>query len=132
MIVDTNVLVRAWADDQERQSLEARSQFATAEKVFVSNVALCEFVWVARQVYRRKCMEIAQAIRLLIADEHIVIDREAVEAGLAFLDAGGDFADGVIEFEGRRLGGDTFVSFDKRAVALIQAKGRKGILLDAD
>ncbi|CDZ62947.1 Putative nucleic-acid-binding protein [Neorhizobium galegae bv. orientalis] len=112
--------------------MEARSQFATAEKVFVSNVALCEFVWVARQVYRRKCMEIAQAIRLLIADEHIVIDREAVEAGLAFLDAGGDFADGVIEFEGRRLGGDTFVSFDKRAVALIQAKGRKGILLDAD
>ncbi|MEN3148279.1 type II toxin-antitoxin system VapC family toxin [Neorhizobium sp. IRAMC:178] len=132
MIVDTNVLVRAWADDHELQSLEARSQFATAEKVFVSNVALCEFVWVARRVYRQKRMEIAQAIRLLIADNQIVIDREAVETGLSFLDAGGDFADGVIEFEGRRLGGDTFVSFDKRAVAIIRAQGRDCVLLDAE
>jgi hypothetical protein len=31
------------------------------------------------------------------------------------LDAGGDFADGVIAYEGKWLGAETFVSFDKKA-----------------
>ncbi len=31
------------------------------------------------------------------------------------VDAGGDFADGVIAYEGRWLGGETFVSFDRKA-----------------
>ncbi|WJR66003.1 type II toxin-antitoxin system VapC family toxin [Neorhizobium sp. CSC1952] len=132
MIVDTNVLVRAWSGDDERQALQARSQITAAERVFVSNTALCEFVWVARQIYRQKRVDIAQAIRLLIADERIIVDRPAIEEGLAFLDAGGDFADGVIEFEGRKLGGDTFVTFDKRAASIIRAKGRECVLLSAD
>jgi len=38
------------------------------------------------------------------------------------LDAGGDFADGVIAHEGAWLGG-TFVSFDRQAVTLLQAQG---------
>ena len=132
MIVDTNVLIRAWADDDKEQALQARQQITAARKIFVSNVALCEFVWAARQVYRQKRTEIARAIRLLIADERVVADWPAVEAGLAFLDAGGDFADGIIEFEGRSLGGDTFVTFDKRAAATVKANGRKAILLNAD
>jgi len=132
MIVDTNVLVRAWSGDDERQALQARSQITAAERVFVSNTALCEFVWVARQIYRQKRVDIAQAIRLLIADERIIVDRPAIEEGLAFLEAGGDFADGVIEFEGRKLGGDTFVTFDKRAASIIRAKGRECVLLSAD
>ena len=33
------------------------------------------------------------------------VDRPAVDAGLALFKAGGDFADGVIAFEGHRLGG---------------------------
>jgi len=51
------------------------------------------------------------------------MDRAAVEAGLAMADAGGDFADGVIAFEGRALGGETFVSFDKKAVRLLRDIG---------
>lgn len=39
------------------------------------------------------------------------------------LEAGGDFADGVIAHAGHWLGADTFVSFDKKAVKLIQAGG---------
>ena len=41
--------------------------------------------------------------------EGIVVNRPAVKAGLAILDAGGDFADGIIAYEGRWLGADTFV-----------------------
>ncbi len=51
------------------------------------------------------------------------VDRPAVEAGLVVLEAGGDFADGVIAFDGRRLGGWTFASFDRKAVELVAASG---------
>ena len=39
------------------------------------------------------------------------------------LDAGGDFADGVISYEGRWLGAETFLSFDKVATKLLGAQG---------
>ncbi|EGG79200.1 transposase subfamily [Gluconacetobacter sp. SXCC-1] len=57
------------------------------------------------------------------------MNRPAVEAGLALLEAGGDFADGVIAHEGVWLGGETFVSFDKKAVSLLKKQGEKTRLL---
>jgi hypothetical protein len=53
----------------------------------------------------------------------------AAEAGLALLDAGGDFADGVTAHEGGWLGADTFVSFDRKAVTLMEAQGKSARLL---
>lgn len=50
-------------------------------------------------------------------------NRPAVEAGLALLEAGGDFADGVMAYEGTWLGGETFISFDKQAVELLAGQG---------
>ena len=47
--------------------------------------------------------------------------------GNVLLEAGGDFADGVIAYEGRWLGGEAFVSFDKKAVSLIAAQGQPSI-----
>jgi len=60
------------------------------------------------------------------------LDRPAVDAGIAVLEAGGDFADGVIAFEGRRLGGVVFTSFDRTAVELIAATGGATHLLSAE
>jgi predicted nucleic-acid-binding protein len=60
-----------------------------------------------------------------MAASNVQANRPAVDAGLAVLEAGGDFADGVIAFEGQWLGGETFVSFDKQAVGLLQAQGQK-------
>lgn len=45
------------------------------------------------------------------------------------LEAGGDFADGAIAYEGRWLGGETFVSFDRKAVSLLMAQGQSARLL---
>ncbi|EUB96974.1 PilT protein domain protein [Rhizobium sp. CF080] len=132
IIADTNLLLRAVLDDDVKQSHLARRYLAELDKIALPLPAICEFVWVLSRRYKLDASDIASSLRELVDDARICCNRDAVDAGLAFLDAGGDFADGVIEFEGRRLGGDTFVSFDKRAVALIQAKGRKGILLDAD
>jgi len=60
---------------------------------------------------------------------NVAVNRPAVDAGLAILKAGGDFADGLIAYEGAWLGGETFVSFDKRAVALVAKQGRQVRLL---
>ena len=56
-------------------------------------------------------------------------NRPAAQAGLALLEAGGDFADGVIAWDGSFLGGETFVSFDKKAVALLTKQGHAAQLL---
>lgn len=132
MIVDTNVLLRAWAGDDASQASIARTALASAESIYVSTIALCEFVWVARQNYKVGRGDIARSIRLLISDSKTVVDRATVEAGLAFLEAGGDFADGVIEFEGRRLGGTTLLTFDKRAALIAKRQGRNAELLPTD
>jgi predicted nucleic-acid-binding protein len=81
--------------------------------------------------YKRSAGEIASAMRRLIDSETIVVDRPAAEAGLAVLQRGGDFADGVIAFEGRRVGGEVFASFDKNAVELIDTTGGRARLLSA-
>jgi predicted nucleic-acid-binding protein len=44
------------------------------------------------------------------------------------LKAGDDFADGVIAYEGSWLGADTFVSFDRKAVKLLESQGKSARL----
>jgi predicted nucleic-acid-binding protein len=91
--------------------------------------ALCEFVWVLARGYKIPSTDIAEAIRRLINSANVVVNRPAVEAGLALLDAAGDFADGAIAYEGSWLGAEMFVSFDRNAVDLIHAQGHIARLL---
>ena len=121
--VDTNVLVRAAVRDDKEQTEAAMRIMARAEMVAVAVSCLCEFAWVLRSVYGYRAPSIARAIRLLLAAENVEADRQVAEAGLAMLDAGGDFADGVIAYEGKWLGAETFVSFDKKAVEMLSAAG---------
>lgn len=126
---DTNVLVRAAVRDDTAQAQIAAKVLMEAELVAVALPCLCEFVWVLRKVYGIQATDAATAIRALLGAANVEMNRPAVEAGLAVLDAGGDFADGVIAYEGNWLGGDTFVSFDKNAVALVAAQGLPARLL---
>ena len=126
---DTNVLVRAMIGDDEQQSALAQAELAAAELVAIALPSLCELVWVLSQGYKVASDEIADAVRRLTNAANVVVNRPAVEAGLALLDAGGDFADGVIAYEGRWLGGETFVSFDKKAVKRLTAQNKAARLL---
>jgi predicted nucleic-acid-binding protein len=121
--VDTNVLVRAAVRDHAAQTDSAVRLMGRAEMVAIAVPCLCEFVWVLRSVYRFRPYDIAKAIRTLLAAENVETNRPAVDAGLAVLDEGGDFADGVIAYEGRWLGAETFVSFDKKAVERLKEQG---------
>jgi predicted nucleic-acid-binding protein len=129
---DTNILVRAAVVDDPDQSRLAAAVLREAEIVAVTLPTLCEFVWVLARGHGEEPGAIATAIRRLVDSASVRVDRPAVDAGLAVFEAGGDFADGVIAFEGRRLGGSVFTSFDRRAVALIAATGAETRLLSAE
>lgn len=126
---DTNVLVRAVTEDHAHQSKAAQTALKAAELIAIPIPSLCELVWVLSQGYKVPPRDIAEAIRRLMNGANVAVNRPAAEAGLALLEAGGDFADGVIAFEGNWLGADTFVSFDKRAVKLMEAQGGSAGLL---
>jgi len=127
--VDTNVLVRAVVRDDPAQASVAAKVLTDAELIAVALPCLCEFVWVLLRVYNFQPSDAATAIRALLATANVEVNRPAVEAGLSMLEAGGDFADGAIAYEGNWLGGETFVSFDKKAVALLTAQGQFARLL---
>jgi predicted nucleic-acid-binding protein len=126
---DTNLLVRAVTEDDPAQSKAAQTMLMKADVVAVTIPALCELVWVLWQGYKVPVDKIAEAVRRLVNGTNVVVNRPVAEAGLAMLDAGGDFADGVIAYEGNWLGADVFVSFDKKAVRLLEAQGLSAELL---
>lgn len=130
VIADTNILIRAVVRDDKKQAQAATKLLREAEIIAVSLPCLCEFVWVLRRLYGFSQRDIGTALGALLDVSNVEVNRAAVEAGLAVHDAGGDFADGLIACEGRWLGGETFVSFDKTAVSLLAAQGMRTQLLD--
>jgi predicted nucleic-acid-binding protein len=126
---DTNVLLRDVLRDDLRHAKAAAKVLQGADLVAIPTSVLCEFVWVLRSGYKHSAQEIANVIRELLASVNVVMEDSVVEAGLRTLEAGGDFADGAVAHEGVRLGADEFVSFDKRAVAILKSQGKRVRLL---
>jgi predicted nucleic-acid-binding protein len=128
--LDTNVLIRLATKDDPSQAAVAEQALAKCSLIAVPNAVFCEFVWVLVRGYRYSPQQAAHAVRMLIQMRDVVCNTPAVLAGLAFLDNGGDFADGVIAFDGELLGGIEFMSFDHKAVKLLKAQKRKARLLE--
>lgn len=126
---DTNVLVRAAVQDEPHQARQAAKVLQEADLVAVPIPVFCEFVWVLRRGYKKSASDVSDAIRRLMKSAHVVMNRPAVEAGLSALDAGGDFADGVIAYEGNWLGAEEFISFDSKAVSMLKSQGSRARLL---
>ncbi len=131
LTLDTNVLVRLATQDNPQQAAAALKVLQTASLIAVPSTALCEMVWVLMRGYRYTPEQVAHAIRTLLQVSQVVCNTPAVLAGLALLQSGGDFADGVIAFEGELMGGQEFVTFDKAAAKLLKQQKRKVRLLKA-
>ena len=123
--VDTNVLVRAVLQDDASQGEAAATLLRSASLIAVSLPCLCDLVWVLRRGAKLSVADVALTIRDLLGAGNVVMNRPAVEAGLAVLEA-----DGIMAYEGEWLGGETFVSFDRQAVALLTQQGQAARLLD--
>ena len=138
VVLDTNVLARIVLDDDKRQSDAAFTALKSASLIIIPVVAFCELVWVMRSLKTGDGKRlytpaaIAERIRFFLGFDHIVVQQDEVEAGLQMLEAGGDFADGVIEYTGRTLArgsAATLLSFDKNAVSTLAKRGLSALLL---
>jgi predicted nucleic-acid-binding protein len=127
--VDTNLLLRVLTEDHPQQTEQAKAALSVADSVVAPTMTICETVWVLKSSHGLSAPEIAQIIRSVVGNPEITVDHAPVRAGLIALDEDGDFADGVIAYEGRRLGGEVFTSFDRKAVKLLQVRGMRAHLL---
>lgn len=132
---DTNLLLRAILEDDPQQAAEAQALIGRAELIAIPVPVFCEMVWTMRRLYKRPVNEIADALEALLQVDTVVTDRPAVEAGIAVLRRGGDFADGVIAQQGMALGGTVLATFDKAGIRVLNAGGltaaEPGALLSA-
>jgi predicted nucleic-acid-binding protein len=129
LTVDTNVLIRAIVQDDENQAAIASRVLREAELIVIPNVVLCELVWVLRRLYGFATGEVTQALKVIASTENVELNRSTFATGMAMLENGGDFADGVIANEGQWLGGEVFVSFDNEAVSLLKNQGQAAQIL---
>ncbi len=117
--LDTNVLVRYLLRDDPKQAKQAKALVdrldRDGEQAYVSDVVLCEVVWILRSVYGFGREQIGTVLRQLIAARQLTFDSSdrMLRAVRAF-DAGkGDFADYVIREQARDAGCTAVRSFDK-------------------
>ena len=127
--VDTNPLLRFIVRDDQQQALAAQRAIRRAASVVIPLPCFCELIWVLRRVYGFARADLQAVLEELLEIPNVSVNRPSVLAGLEMLRAGGDFAEGVIAFEGRSFGGEVFPSFDRKAVRLVRAQGHRAELL---
>lgn len=128
VIVDTNILVRAIVQDHPEEASRATALLA-ANEVVIPTHTLCELIWVLGRVYKLSRSELIDLVSAWSDTEGVVVDTAAVSAGLVVMKRGGDFADGVVAFEGRRIGGSVFATFDRRAARILSDEGHECLLV---
>ena len=117
--LDTNVLVRLILHDDERQAREAERAVIRARRqqtaMFVSDIVLCELVWVLTRRAKLARADIAAAVQQLLHTELIVVaDSVVCESALAAYRAGrGDFADYLIREQARAVEASEVITFDR-------------------
>lgn len=120
---DTNLLVRVIVRDDPQQTKVANNILADASLIAITSTCFCELMWVLVSRYKIPPADSLLAVETLLNVQNVVTNRLAIENGIAVQTSGGNFADGVIAYEGRHLGGETFMSFDKKAVSLLKQLG---------
>jgi predicted nucleic-acid-binding protein len=122
--LDTNVLVRYFAQDDPVQSPKATEimelRLTEDEPGFVSVVTMVETVWVLSSIYDLSDYEIASAVeRMLQADTLVIQNEQEIFTATVALKAGrGSFADALIGALGTWAGCASTLTFDRKASRL--------------
>jgi predicted nucleic-acid-binding protein len=119
--LDTNVLVRYFAQDDPVQSKRAtafiESEISARQPGFVSLVTLAELIWVLDRKYRLTIDAIKAAIDTLRSAPNIVVEQsELVDAAFTLPHA--EFSDCLIHLIGQANHCTKTVTFDKRFARL--------------
>lgn len=118
--LDTNVLVRYLVRDDLKQAHRARSLIERLDKnqeqAYVSDIVLCELVWVLRSRYGADREQLALLLGQLVSAKQLRFDStDRVLRALRAYQAGkGDFSDYLIREQARNAGCTTIATFDQR------------------
>ncbi|MEN9871246.1 MAG: hypothetical protein RLZZ171_2238 [Cyanobacteriota bacterium] len=115
--LDTNVLVRYLTKDDEVQWKRAVEIINNAESCFISNIVLCEMVWVLRgKPYKYPQSEILKIIELLLQSSKLeFVNRTVIYQALKLNKLGkADFADYLIGAVNHFHECSTTVTFDQK------------------
>ncbi len=124
--LDANVLVRFLVEDDQRQSSKAARLIERAvarnETLFVSDLVVCEAVWVLLSAYRVPRIEVADILAQIFKATHLSFrDPDGLMRALeSFIAGKGDFADYVIQEHARSAGCASVATFDR---ALLKEAG---------
>ena len=117
--LDTNVLVRYLVEDEPRQSAEATrlidAAAAAGESIFISQIVLCELVWVLSFAYDVSRREIAAILQQLRRASNLVIESaDQVQRAIDSFERGkGDVADYLIAEHAVAQGCTVVATFDR-------------------
>ena len=117
--VDTNILVRFLVNDDPEQARKAKDLVHQLDDVearaYVSDIVLCEIVWVLGSCYGFDRVQIALALKKLVGARQLRFDAndQILRAISAYESSKGDFADYLIREHATAAGCDSIVTFDK-------------------
>lgn len=122
--LDTNILVRYFAQDdptQSRQATQIIERRLTEDRPgFVSLVTMAETVWVLERAYNMSNREIADTVeRMLQSDTLSVQNEQEVFTAMISLRTGkGSFSNSLIEALGTWAACTSTLTFDRKAARL--------------
>jgi predicted nucleic-acid-binding protein len=117
--LDTNVLVRFLVSDDPVQTAKVKAligrEISAGRPCFVSDVVVCETIWVLKRGYRCDRRRIAEILRSLLATDQLEWSNSPqIERALQSFEAGrGDFPDYLIREQARSAGFREVATFDQ-------------------
>lgn len=122
--LDTNVLVRYFAQDDAKQAKAAseliENQLGAEATGFISTVVLAELVWVLVRAYAASREEITDIVGGLLASPVLTVEHKGQvwHALREFRTTTGDFSDYLIARVNAEAGCSATVTFDRRAAKI--------------
>jgi predicted nucleic-acid-binding protein len=119
--IDTNVLVRYIVQDDPKQS-KAAARFIESEcsvdaPGWISQVVLCELVWVLESAYRCGKGTIVNVLQQVLstAEFRVEVQESALKSLRRYMAGSADFSDYLIQEANQATGCEATVTFDKQA-----------------
>ncbi len=116
--LDTNVLVRFLVEDDAAQAEQARALLQkavdTGSRCFVSDVVVCEVVWVLATSYKFRRAEISEVLSRLLRARNLAFSSsdQLARASESYSTGRGDFADYLIREHARASGCEAVATFE--------------------
>ena len=124
--LDTNVLIRFLIADDKTQAAKAKRLIRKAtndrEDIFLSDIVLCELVWVLSSGYKKGRKDIVEILRRLLGTNQLIFNKlTSINSAVDKFEGGkADFSDYLIAEHASEVGCDTILTFDK---ALLKETG---------